>query len=86
MGCHGTSAGEAQGSPDVISPAMYEKYCLPYAQKITRAVQNDDFFLSYHICGDTTKIIDRMAETGAAILEFDYKCERRLASRFDRGG
>ncbi len=85
MGCHGTSAGEAQGSPDVISPAMYEKYCLPYAQKITRAVQNDDFFLSYHICGDTTKIIDRMAETGAAILEFDYKCDKSSAKRATAG-
>ncbi len=46
MGCPGTSAGEAQGSPDVISPAMYEKYCLPFAQKIVRAVQTDDFFFS----------------------------------------
>src|SRR4051812_13650834 len=47
MGCPGTSVGEAQGSPDVISPAMYKKYCLPYAQKIVRALQSDDFFISY---------------------------------------
>jgi uroporphyrinogen-III decarboxylase len=48
-------------------------------------VQNDDFFLSYHICGDTTKIIDRMAETGAAILEFDYKCDKSSAKRATAG-
>jgi uroporphyrinogen decarboxylase len=85
MGCPGTSAGEAQGSPDVISPAMYDKYCLPFAQKIVRAVQTDDFFLSYHICGNTTKIIDRMAATGAAILEFDYKCDKAAAKKATTG-
>ena len=85
MGCPGTSAGEAQGSPDVVSPAMYEKYCLPYARKIVRALQSDDFFLSYHICGDTTRIIDRMAATGAKILEFDYKCDKAAAKRATMG-
>jgi MtaA/CmuA family methyltransferase len=85
MGCPGTSAGEAQGSPDVISPAMYKKYCLPYGQKIVRALQDDNFFLSYHICGDTTKIIDQMTATGAGILEFDYKCDKAVAKRATAG-
>jgi len=34
-------------------PKMYEKYCRPYARKIVRALESDDFFVSYHICGDT---------------------------------
>ena len=81
MGCPGTSAGEAQGSPDVISPAMFEKYCLPYARKIVSAIQSDDFFFSYHICGNTTRILDKMVATGAAILEFDYKCNKSVAKK-----
>jgi uroporphyrinogen decarboxylase len=85
MGCPGTSAGEAEGSPDVISPAMYEKYCLPYAKKIVHALQSDDFVLSYHICGNTSKIGDRMAETGARILEIDYKCEKSIAKKAAAG-
>jgi uroporphyrinogen decarboxylase len=85
LGCPGTSAGEAQGSPDVISPAMYQKYCLPYAKKIVRALQSDDFFLSYHICGDTTAISDLMAQTGARILELDYKCDKARAKRATAG-
>jgi len=79
MGCPGTSVGEAQGSPDVISPTMYRKYCLPYAQKIVRALQSDELFISYHICGNTTRIFSAMVETGAAILEFDYKCNQTVA-------
>ena len=85
MGCPGTSVGEAQGSPDVISPAMYQKYCLPWAQKIVRALQSDDFFVSYHICGNTTRIIDSVVATGAAILEFDYKCDKAAAKRATAG-
>lgn len=85
MGCPGTSVGEAQGSPDVISPAMYRKYCLPFAQKIVRALQSDDFLISYHICGNTTRIIDAMVATGAAILEIDYKCNKVAAKQAAAG-
>ena len=85
MGCPGTSVGEAQGSPDVISPAMYRKYCLPFAQKIVRALESDDFFISYHICGNTTRIINSMVDTGAAILEFDYKCNKTDARKAAAG-
>jgi uroporphyrinogen decarboxylase len=60
---------------------MYKKYCLPYAQKIVRALQSNDFIISYHICGNTTRIIDAMVQTGAAILEFDYKCNKVLAKK-----
>jgi uroporphyrinogen decarboxylase len=85
MGCPGTSAGEAQGSPDVISPAMYRKYCLPYARKIVRSLQDDDFFVSYHVCGNTTRIIHSMVDTGAAILEIDYKCDKAAAKKAAAG-
>jgi uroporphyrinogen decarboxylase len=81
MGCPGTSIGEAQCSPDVISPRMFEKYCLPYGKKVVRALQSDDFALAYHTCGNTTRIIDAMAQTGAKILEFDYKCDKAAAKR-----
>ena len=85
LGCPGTSLGEAQCSPDVISPRMYEKYCLPYGKKVVRALQSDDFFLAYHTCGNTTRIIEKMAETGAKILEFDYKCDKGAAKQATEG-
>lgn len=85
MGCPGTSLGEAQCSPDVISPKMFEKYCLPYGKKVVQALQSDDFALAYHTCGNTTRIIGKMAETGARILEFDYKCDKAVAKRETAG-
>jgi uroporphyrinogen decarboxylase len=85
MGCPGTSLGEAQASPDVISPKMFEKYCLPYGKKVVSALQSDEFAVAYHTCGNTTKIIGGMAETEAKILEFDYKCDKAAAKRATAG-
>jgi len=66
-------------------PKMYEKYCLPYAKKIVRALESDDFFVSYHICGNTTRIFDHMVSTGAGILEFDYKCDKSVVKKAAAG-
>lgn len=85
MGCPGTSAGEALCSPDVVSPKLFDKFALPYGKKIVSAVQDENFFLAYHTCGNTTRIIDRMVQTGAAILEFDYKCDKATAKRAAAG-
>jgi uroporphyrinogen decarboxylase len=85
IGCPGTSLGEALCSPDVISPKMYEKYCLPYGKKVVSALQSDDFFMAYHTCGNTSKIIEKMTQTGARILEFDYKCDKAVAKRATAG-
>jgi len=83
MGCPVTSAGEAQGS--VMSPRMYEKYCLPYMKKAISALQCDDFFVAYHICGNSTKIVDRMVSSEAAILELDYKTDKNTAKTASAG-
>jgi len=85
MGCPATSLGEALCSPDVISPKMFQKYCLPYGKKVVSALQSDDFAIAYHTCGNTTRIIAGMAETGARILEFDYKCDKAAAKRATSG-
>lgn len=85
MGCPGTSLGEALCSPDVISPTMYKKYGLPYGKKIVAALQSEDFFVAYHVCGNTTRSIELMVETGAKILEFDYPCSKSVAKSATAG-
>ena len=59
--------------PDVISPAMYETYALPYEQKLIRAVHREGGLIALHICGNATGIIGKMTETEADILEIDQK-------------
>jgi len=73
VGAHVISFGDAYCSPDVISPKMYEKYGLPYQQKVAMELKKDGIPVSLHICGNTTNIIDKMLLSGAECFELDYK-------------
>ncbi len=69
-------AGDSLASPDVISPETYREWAFPYEKRFFSEFgpRVDDRCLSLlHICGDTTKILHMMAETGANILELDHK-------------
>lgn len=72
-GAHCTSIGDSTAGPDVISPAMYEAYALPYERKLIQAVHREGGLIALHICGNATGIIDKMIETEADILEIDQK-------------
>ena len=76
---------DSLASLDVISPAMYEKYAFPYEKKffdrIDKLKKDYSFHTLLHICGDNTLIIERMADTGADIIEFDYKVKMSYAKQ-----
>ena len=74
-GAHCTSIGDSTAGPDVVSPAIYEEFALPYERRIVEAVHNAGGLISLHICGNATKIIDKMVTTNADILEIDQKTD-----------
>ena len=61
--------GDPMSSTSVISPLEFSRFSLPYIQKVVRHAGQVPIIL--HICGDTTRIIDKMVETGARYLELD---------------
>lgn len=75
MGAHMTSIGESLSGPDVTSPKNYREYEWGYAKRLTENLKEKDILLAYHICGDATAIVDDMVNTGAAVLELDYKID-----------
>ena len=75
QGAHITSIGESLSGPDVCSPKMYKEYEWGYAKRLVERLQAKDIRLAYHICGNATRIVNDMVETGASILELDYKCD-----------
>ncbi len=75
QGAHLTSIGESLAGPDVCSPAVYRQWAWPADKRLVERLAADDIRLAYHICGDATGIADEMVETGAAVLELDYKCD-----------
>jgi MtaA/CmuA family methyltransferase len=78
-GAHMISNGDSAAGPELISPAMYRTFALPYEQKIVHCAH--DLRLPYvlHICGNTSRIIDGMLDTGSDGLELDYRTDALLA-------
>ncbi|MCO6450244.1 MAG: uroporphyrinogen decarboxylase family protein [Caldilineales bacterium] len=67
--------GDSLSSCDMISPAQYERWAFPYQQKVIRAWKDYGAKTLLHICGDSTKVLHLYAETGADVVEIDFKVD-----------
>ena len=55
----------------LLSPALAEEFSGPYVKEIVDAVQDDEFIVIYHNCGDNTvRMIDSILATGSAAYHF----------------
>jgi uroporphyrinogen decarboxylase len=72
-GADGIILGDSMSSTSVISPQEFTRFSLPYIQKVVR--QAGEIPIILHICGNTTRIIDKMVETGARYLELDWNLD-----------
>jgi len=65
--------GDSLASCNVISPGTYEKFAMPYQQQVFRAWrEHSESACLLHICGDSTSVLDRYANTGAHVIEIDH--------------
>jgi len=78
-GAHMTSNGDSVAGPELISPAMFKTFALPYEKKIAEYSHALGFPHFLHICGNTNRIIDDMVESGSDGLELDYRTDAALA-------
>jgi MtaA/CmuA family methyltransferase len=69
-----------------ISPAGYREWALPYEQRIFDAVHEAGAISRLHICGDTSRILCDMVESGAEIIDIDWMVDiEQAASVFGDG-
>ena len=55
----------------LLSPTLEEEFSSPYIKQIVDAVQEDDFVVIYHNCGDNVpKMLDSILSTGCAAYHF----------------
>ena len=55
----------------LLSPALEEEFSSPYVKRIVDAVQDDEFVVIYHNCGDNTpRMTESILSTGAAAYHF----------------
>jgi len=80
-GAHFTSMGDSLAGPDVTSPRMFERFALPYQMRLVKDLAGEGIFVVIHICGDTTKILDDLADYDPCGFELDYKTDARQAKQ-----
>ena len=80
-GAHYTSSGESLAGPDVVSPAMYERFARPHQERMVKELAAEGIFAVIHICGDTTKILKPLAEYDFCGFEFDQKTDALMAKQ-----
>ena len=83
-GAHMVSNGDGPAGPEMISPAMYAEFALPYEKRVVDEAHRLGLPYALHICGDTTLILDKMCSTGTDALELDYKTDLEKAHRVMR--
>lgn len=55
----------------LLSPALEEEFSAPYVKRIVKALQDENFLIIYHNCGNCTiQMIDSILDTGAAAYHF----------------
>ena len=74
-GAHFTSLGDSLAGPDVISPRMFHRFAHPYEDRLVKDLAADGIFVVIHICGDTSRILDILAEYESCGFELDYKTD-----------
>jgi uroporphyrinogen decarboxylase len=63
-----------------VAPKIYRQFALPYEQRIFAAVREMGALPRLHICGNTSRILADMAESGAAIIDIDWMVDMRRAA------
>ena len=57
-----TSLGDSPAGPDVVSPAVFARFARPYQERLVRELAAEGIFTVIHICGNTSAILDQLAE------------------------
>ena len=61
--------GGGAGSSTVISPKIFQEFCLPYDRQMHDALHDLGFKVTYHTCGGTLGIEEGIVATGADVSE-----------------
>lgn len=68
-----------------IGPDHYREFALPYEKKVFRELKEvTGLPITLHICGDTTKLLDHVPESGADGFEVDHAVD--LGKAFEKIG
>ncbi len=60
----------AEPAAGLLSPSLIEEFSTPYVQRIREAVEDDNFLVIYHNCGNIEPLMNKMEEVDAYAYSF----------------
>ena len=76
VGAHGVVIAEPLAG--LLSPALAEEFSEPYVRRIVEKVQDENFIVIYHNCGNgTIQMIDSILRTGCSAYHFGNAIDMR---------
>jgi len=63
--------GEGMASGSLIGPGMYREFVLPYEQELTAELRRLGALSLLHICGNTSRMLEEIAQSGADGCDVD---------------
>ncbi len=81
----GVGYSEAPASCNLISPAIYRDFVLPYHKELVSYFKEKKVGVGLHICGNANPILDDMVSTGASNISVDSGTDLALAAEAARG-
>lgn len=74
VGAHGVVMAEPLAG--MLSPSLASEFSAPYVKRIVEAVQDDEFVVIYHNCGNNVVLMaDSIVSTGAVAFHFGNACD-----------
>lgn len=81
----GVGYSEAPASCNLISPAMYRDFVLPYHKELVSYFKEKRVGVGIHICGNANPILEDMVATGASNISVDSGTDLGKAAEAARG-
>jgi len=71
--------GIGDAAASLVSPKIYRELILPAEKKLIDEIHKSGSKAKLHICGNTTALLDLMAESGADIIDIDHLVDLKTA-------
>lgn len=75
------SIADPVASGSLLSQKQYREFVLPYTKRLVDRMHHHNKSVTYHICGDTTSILEDMASAGPNGISLDNKVDLTHAKK-----
>ncbi len=80
-GIDGMILGDPTASGSLVNKNEFNEFSKPYLQRCLHRIEEQGKVPMAHICGDTTMLLDSIADIGAKVFSLDHAVNLRLASK-----